>query len=210
MRRDPKTPEPVRVLVFARAPVPGRCKTRLIPRYGARGAARLYRALARRILTTALASGFPVELWCEPGVGHGWFLACRRQLGLPLRRQARGDLGRKMAAAIAAALQEGASRVLVVGTDCVALEPRHLQAAAAALQHDDCVVQPADDGGYVLIGARVQIHAGLRRIFWSSGHELRQTLTRLERSGRSLHLLNSLWDVDHARDVRRARKLALL
>ncbi|MER2582515.1 MAG: glycosyltransferase, partial [Candidatus Competibacter sp.] len=56
-----------RLLIFAKAPIPGRVKTRLAGRLGTRGAARLYRQLLCRTLALARAARLcPVELWCAP------------------------------------------------------------------------------------------------------------------------------------------------
>lgn len=212
MRRNQKTPEQpaAAVIVFARAPQPGRCKTRLIARYGARGAARLHARLIHKTLQTAQGAGLPVELWCAPDTRHGCFHACRRRYGIRLRRQRDGDLGRKMGHALAATLGTSVPRALIIGTDCAALGPDDLRTAASMLHDHDCVLQPAADGGYVLIGARRPVHAALRGIQWSSGREFGQTHRRLLRRRLSCGLLKPLWDVDHACDVRRARQLGLL
>lgn len=193
-----------RILVFARAPVPGRCKTRLIPALGAPGAAALHRRLVLRTLAAARASGATVELWCAPDTGHGFFAACRRDHGVRLRRQPRGDLGRRMALA----LRDG--HAVLVGSDCPEFTPRDFHAALAALGAADCVLQPSRDGGYVLIGARRLERSALAGIAWSSGRELAQTRGRFARLGLRWKELRPLGDVDTPADYRRARRLALL
>ena len=198
-----------KILVFARAPVAGRCKTRLIPAYGPRGAARLHRRLVEKTLSIACASGAIVELWCAPDARHGFFHACRRRYGVALKRQALGDLGRKMALALRDALQ-GATQVVIVGTDCAVLSAQDLRAALAALVTHDAVLQPATDGGYVLIGARLSAPSALRGVDWSSGCECRQTLTRLARRQLAVAQQPARWDVDHPRDVRKAKALGLI
>ncbi|MBI2382634.1 MAG: TIGR04282 family arsenosugar biosynthesis glycosyltransferase [Gammaproteobacteria bacterium] len=200
----------MRILIFARAPVPGRCKTRLMPRLGAAGAARVHRQLVRRTLGAALATGLPVELWCAPDARHGWLQGLRRQHGLRLKRQAPGDLGRKMTLAIRDALARGADKVVVVGTDCPVLAPQDLRDAFSALDRHDCVIQPAADGGYVLIGARRLPARALAGIAWSTGGELRQTRSRLARLGLSCAELPARWDVDTPADYRSARRAGLL
>ena len=53
----------VRILIFAKAPAPGRVKTRLIPALGAEGAARLAGRLLSHALKQALAADLgPVEI----------------------------------------------------------------------------------------------------------------------------------------------------
>lgn len=198
------------ILVFARAPVPGRCKTRLIHNYGARGAARIHRDLTLRALATAQASGASVELWCTPSVRHAFFLRCRRTFGVRLRAQPAGDLGRKMGLTLSRTLARGPRAALIVGTDCPALSPADLHAAAAALRNHDVVLQPAEDGGYVLIGARRFAATALRDIQWSSGDELRQTRHCLQRLGLGWKELPVRWDVDWPADVRRAKREGFL
>jgi uncharacterized protein len=190
-----------RVLVFARAPVPRRCKTRLIPALGAQGAAALHRRLVRRTVASARAAGAFVEIWCAPGCQHGLFLSCRRDSGVRLRRQPGGDLGRRMALA----LQE-ARPALLVGTDCPTLTAADLRAAWRALARHDCVLQPSLDGGYVLIGARRFERRALAGIAWSSGRELAQTQARLTRLGLGWTRLDARADVDTPADYRRARR----
>ena len=194
-----------RLLVFARAPRAGRCKTRLMPRYGARGAAAIHQQLVEKTLLTASTVNAITELCCEPDTRHGFFAACRRRYGLALHRQHTGDLGRKMALALQRALR-ASHAVVIIGTDCPALTAANIEQAFMALeQGSDSVIKPAQDGGYVLIGARQPLGSALRHIHWSSGQELRQTLHRLQLRGLSVKLLAPSWDVDHPRDVVRAR-----
>ncbi|MFP5357746.1 MAG: TIGR04282 family arsenosugar biosynthesis glycosyltransferase [Gammaproteobacteria bacterium] len=198
---------PVLIRIFARAPVPGRCKTRLMRSRGASGAARVHRQLVRITVRQALASGLPVELWTAPDPGHAFFAALRRETGIVLRRQRSGDLGARMQHALRAGRPPGAA-TLIVGTDCPLLAPDLLRAAAACLEDHDAVLIPAEDGGYVLIGSRAPLK--LRRIAWSSGREGRQTAGRIRRQGLRLQQLAPLWDVDHPRDLARARRAGYL
>ncbi len=195
-----------RILVFARAPVPGRCKTRLIPALGARGAAALHRALVRRTLAAARASGATVELWCAPDASHGFFAACRREFGARLRRQPAGDLGRRMALALGRVLREDAGAAVLVGSDCPGFTPRDFAVALAALATRDCVLQASTDGGYVLIGARHIERRALAGIAWSSGRELDQTRRRMGMLGLSFSEKAPLMDIDTPQDYRKARR----
>jgi hypothetical protein len=196
---------PARILVFARAPVPGRCKTRLIRALGARGAAALHRRLVRGTLAAARAAGHAVELWCAPDASHGFFAACRREFGVALRRQPPGDLGRRMALVLARA----AGPVVLVGSDCPGFAARDFSDAVAALARHDCVLQPSTDGGYVLIGARRFERRALAGIAWSSGRELEQTRRRLRRLELSFAEAPPLADIDTPMDYRVARRRGL-
>ncbi len=199
------------VIVFARAPAPGRCKTRLIPVLGASGSARLHRRMGLRTIATALESGAAVQLWCTPDTRHPFFLACRRDFGVRLRRQPGGDLGRRMALALARVLTEGANTVVLAGTDCPSLSSQDFNNAFAALAKGGGVLlQPSTDGGYVLIGARRMPRRALAGIAWSSGHELAQTRRRFTRLGLRSKELPQRADVDTPADYRRARRAGLI
>jgi len=117
------------VAVFAKAPVPGFAKTRLIPALGAAGAARLQEGLTGRAIETALAAQIgPVTLWCAPDAGHPFIEQLRRRCPMALADQPEGDLGARMLAAFAAA----GRRLVLIGADCPCLEPHDLRAAATA------------------------------------------------------------------------------
>jgi rSAM/selenodomain-associated transferase 1 len=196
-----------RLLVFAKAPVPGRVKTRLVVRYGAPGAAKLYKSLLRWTLNNAVRADLcPIQLWCAPDARHGFFVTCRHDYGISLRVQQGADLGQRMHHALTQALQECAYAVLV-GSDCASLNSAQLRFALKALAAGrDAVLGPAKDGGYVLIGLRRSCPALFRGISWSSSTVMRATRQRLRRAGLHWLELPLGWDVDHPRDVRRWRR----
>ncbi|MEO6363507.1 MAG: TIGR04282 family arsenosugar biosynthesis glycosyltransferase [Caldimonas sp.] len=198
---------PVDIAIFARAPVPGLCKTRLIATLGAAGAARLHRRMALRTVHVAKRANLgDVTLWCAPDTAHRFFRAVHRCFGVALRAQAEGDLGARMAAAFARA---GSRRpLLAIGTDCPVLDEHHLQRSADALrQGQAATLLPAEDGGYVLIGLRHDAPEVFERIDWSSEHVLAQTRERLRRLGLAWHEGETLWDVDRPADVERLDRL---
>lgn len=186
---------------MAKAPIPGLAKTRLIPTLGAHAAAVLQERLTERAVSVALAAETgPVTLWCTPGTTHPAFRHLAGSLPVILRQQPEGDLGARMLAAIAAA--DGPA--LVIGTDCPALIPAHLRAAADALRGDiDVVLGPAEDGGYVLIGMRVPQPQLFDGIAWGSESVLRQTRLRIKTHGLTSISLDTLWDVDTESDFAR-------
>ena len=198
-----------RLLIFAKAPVPGRVKTRLAGRLGARGAAALYRRLLRETLAMACAARLcPVELWCAPDARHGFFAACRREYGVRLRRQAAGDLGRRMDRAFGRALAESA-RAVLIGGDCASVGAGELRAAFDQLAAGrGAVLGPAEDGGYVLIGLRRPCPALFRGVAWGEGSVLAATRRRLKRIGLDWAELPVGWDVDTPADLRRLRRSA--
>jgi rSAM/selenodomain-associated transferase 1 len=200
-----------RLLVFAKAPVPGRVKTRLAGTLGVQGAATLYKQLLRRTLTIARSARLcPVELWCAPDARHGFFPACRRDYGVRLRRQCDGDLGRRMNHALNRILASHPYAVLM-GGDCVSLGAAELRQAFACLAAGtDAVLGPAADGGYLLVGLRRPGPSLFQSIAWSTPAVLETTRRRLRRAGLVWAELPAGWDVDTPADLRRLRRSRLL
>ena len=193
-----------RILIFAKAPQPGRVKTRLIPRLGAEGACRFYAwLLERRVRGLADAGLARIECWCAPDAGHPLFRALEREPGVALRVQRGGDLGARMQAAAAQALQQ-AEFVLLIGVDCPALTATHLAQALEWMRDGaDAVLGPAEDGGYVLLGLRRAAPALFAEMPWGSERVLALTRARLVRLGWGWRELDTLWDLDRPADYER-------
>lgn len=190
------------VLVFARAPEPGRVKTRLIPAIGPERAARLHLAMLRRTLETAADAGIgPVELWCTPGTDHPALVDAAAAHGLERYAQSGDDLGERMGHALARRLAGGAA-ALVIGTDCPALERGDLRAAATALASGaDAVLGPARDGGYYLIGLRRAAPEVFADVAWGGGQVLEQTRENLRALRWRWRELATRADVDRPEDL---------
>jgi rSAM/selenodomain-associated transferase 1 len=190
----------VRILVFCKAPLPGRVKTRLAHAIGRREAAGLHELLARHCLRAMTASALaPVELWCAPDQRHEFFQQCHADFKVELRSQVDGDLGRRMEHALRDALTQ-VRHAILVGTDCPGLDADYLERTILQLLTGGTVIAPAEDGGYALIGSDHCRSEVFRRIDWGGDQVLHQTLARLQ--GR-VELLPTLWDVDRCEDVAR-------
>jgi rSAM/selenodomain-associated transferase 1 len=199
--------EPVAVAILAKAPLPGLAKTRLAPALGTEGAAALQARLIERAVETARAADIgPVTLWAAPDQDHPAFQTLAALFGVALARQPEGDLGDRMLAALEAAR----GPAIVIGTDCPALEPTHLAAAAEALRADiDVVVVPVEDGGYALIGMREPQPRLFADMPWSTAAVMAETRRRLVRLSLSWREPARLWDVDRPADVERLAREGL-
>ena len=184
------------VLVFARAPLPGRAKTRLVPALGAWGAARLQARLTAR--TLQVAGAFPVQL--HGTSRHGYF----RSLRVPFLAQRGDDLGARMHHAVVRALRRHRAAI-VVGTDCPVLGARDLKRAAALLRGHDAVLAPAEDGGYALIGLRKPCAALFSGIPWGTEKVYEETVKKLNDAGLRWKALRTVWDLDRPEDLERLR-----
>ncbi len=189
--------------MFARAPLAGRVKTRLVPRLGAAAAARLHAQLIQGAVRTAVeARCGTVELHAT--APHRLF----RTLGIKIRRQRGRDLGERMHHALREALRRHRQAILI-GADAPALTPADLRRARRLLRGADVVLAPAEDGGYALIGARRASSRIFGDVEWGSARVLAQTLRNLSRAGLSYRLLRTVWDVDRPEDLDRFRSRRL-
>lgn len=195
--------------VFARAPVAGECKTRLIPALGAAGAAELHRNLVLRTLWTARQwregnAGAAIELWCAPDTGDAFFGECAGRFGVTLRNQPPGDLGARMWLAMLGALR-GGDVPLLIGTDCPWLAPPDVTRLHHALKDHDCAFVAAEDGGYVAVGLARAVPELFAGVAWGSDRVMAQTRDRARRAGASLAEVGCLPDVDVPQDLARLR-----
>lgn len=199
-----------RIQVFAKAPVAGEVKTRLIPRLGAAGAAALHRTLVERTLRTALdAAVGSVELWCTPSPAHPAFRSLL-VAGVVPRDQGDGDLGVRMQRAFSHAQRESSAAILI-GCDCPAFSAMDLREAAAALNEGfDAVFTPAEDGGYALVAVRNMDTALFDGVDWGSDRVMAQTRERLAGLDWRWHELTMRWDVDRPEDYDRMLREGLL
>lgn len=190
------------ILVFAKAPVAGLAKTRLIPSLGVQGAARL----ARRMLDETLAASIeadigPVTICCTPDIDHPAFADAVQRYGVTLADQNEGDLGERMSQALSSTLQMQ-DAAIVVGTDCPALDAACLRRAASALQTSAAVFAPATDGGYVLAGLTRPMPSLFEGVAWSTDVVMDQTRKRLAQLGVIATELPSMRDIDVPVDLK--------
>jgi uncharacterized protein len=183
------------LILFARYPVPGTTKTRLVPALGAAAAALLAKTLTEFALAQARACGCPLTVY-----GTGASVEQLEQwLGASCELQPTGDLGERMASALAQTYARGARRTLLIGSDCPGITPQLLANGFEALRHHDVVLGPATDGGYYLIGMRAPQPQLFAQMQWSHSAVLAQTLARLE--GLTHILLPVLSDIDTPEDL---------
>lgn len=189
-----------RIVIFAKAPVAGKVKTRLIPMLGEEGAARL----AQRMLTDTVEHAKEArlstpQLCASPHPGDpSW--AEHLPPGVWVTDQGPGDLGQRLAAA-AKRVIEGGENILLIGTDCPALDSVRLREAAAKLATNEAVIHPATDGGYVLLGLARTDPSLFEGIAWSTDTVAATTVERIRALGWSLWIGDTLTDIDEPADL---------
>jgi rSAM/selenodomain-associated transferase 1 len=196
-----------RIVIFAKAPVPGSVKTRLIPALGEVGAAQLAFEMLQATVAEACAAGLgPPELCASPHPEDpSWqrFLPAAR---VGLADQGEGDLGERLARAASRVLDAG-DNILLIGTDCPAIDGHKLRAAASALATTDAVIHPTMDGGYALLGLRRFDASLFQGIAWSGPTVAADTISRIEALGWALVTGETLHDIDEPEDLTAAGEL---
>ncbi len=196
------------LIQFARTPVVGGVKTRLVPELGEEGACALHIELVRHTCDQLLAAALgPLEIWVAGSAEHPVFADCLAVGAAALRQQQGADLGERMFSALRDGLDR-AERVLLVGSDCPELDPDYLAGALNALDGAPVVFGPAADGGYVLVGAKAVTEALFTGIAWGESSVLAKTLERAESLGWRVATLATKADIDRPEDLQRWRGVA--
>lgn len=189
------------LVIFAKAPVPGKVKTRLIPALGEEGACQLYKHMLTTIVARlAEASLCSIRLYCHPDTTHEVFTYLAKQYGVVLCTQEGGDLGERMLVACRQTLTQHA-KVIAIGSDCPGYSKSYLDKAINALNEMDVVVGPAYDGGYVLLGMKEAEPLIFSQVEWGTETVLGKTLINLQNKNLSTYLLPSLHDIDVPDDL---------
>ena len=181
--------------LFGKHPSPGHVKTRLADEVGAEVAARLYAAFMDDLAFRFRAEGEHRILGFGPADSVGYFEQYAK-LGYELWPQPDGDLGQKIISFFKYSLKEEGSRAVLIGTDSPTLPKEFAEQAFEMLNEVDCVLGPATDGGYYLIGLRRPMPSLFENIAWSGASVLMQTVQRVAAAGMSLGLLSPWYDVD--------------
>jgi rSAM/selenodomain-associated transferase 1 len=194
----------VQIAIFARAPVPGAAKTRLIPLLGAEGAAKLHEKLVLHAIESARAADVgPVTLWCAPDSSHPFFA----QTGAALADQQGADLGARMLHAFEVAK----GPLLLIGADCPAITPDDLRWCARALEEGEpALFLPAEDGGYGLVGLARPIPQIFSDMQWGVADVMAKTRARLLQANIPWLEGRTIWDVDRPDDYERLMREGLL
>ena len=184
------------ICIFAKPPVPGEVKTRLIPALGADGAARLASAMLRDVwqAVESCAGVRPILATTRPGVFPVSVQESDRWL------QGEGDLGERVERIMVRGLQESPA-VIALGADSPAFSGAHLSAALERLVSHDAVVGPSFDGGFYLLALRRCPSGLFASLPWSTGETCRALKARLGEHAFSIAELEPLFDVDTPADL---------
>lgn len=184
------------VCVFAKAPVPGKVKTRLAQSLGPESAASLAAAMLRDVWATvsSVAEVTPVLAAASDGSfpidvpAHAYWLQETGELGFRIEHILRRGLSK-------------APAVVALGADSPLLAVGHLQTALQQFDTSDAVIGPSRDGGFYLLGLRSCPSGLLENLPWSTPETFERTLDRLHSHGMTVSVTETLSDVDTIEDL---------
>jgi rSAM/selenodomain-associated transferase 2/rSAM/selenodomain-associated transferase 1 len=184
------------IQVFAKPPVEGKVKTRLIPDIGADKATRVFRHCLTYTLGLLRSSHCNYQIWLSEETHDDIFQqeAYRIQQGIGL-----GD--RMLFALNSEVSAKPCHKVILIGSDCLDLNQAHFDQTFSALDNNDIVLLPTFDGGFALIGCRVIDPLLFNRVEWSSSRVLQQTIDNAKLLNYQVHLLKMVRDIDTLSDL---------
>lgn len=189
------------LIQFAKSPIPGRVKTRMLPALSAAQACALHQELLEWTCTTLCAAGLgDVELWVSGDSGHQAFNYGLEQGVSAIQLQSGDNLGARMCHALADGLARY-RRVILVGSDCPSINRQYLSEAEQVLDSNSVVLGPADDGGYVLVGMSELCADIFEGIAWGQDTVWADTVRILEARSVNWKGLASLPDIDRPEDL---------
>lgn len=193
------------LIIFAKRPVAGKVKTRLIPALSAKEAAALYNCmLTDTIAKTESLKEVDRFLFITGGTESSAFF---HELfpGMPIFQQAGNDLGERMEAAFAAVFSMGYQAAAIIGTDSPDLPLQFIEETYGILEKHqaEAVFGPSEDGGYYLLAMRRLHSVFFTGIHWSTGRVLHQSLENAEKVGLRVVQLPHWYDVDTIEDLAR-------
>lgn len=189
----------IRPIIFCKAPVTGRVKTRLQPELTPEQAANAHAAMATCVIERALRL-FP-HIWIAADDPYHPFF---QQFDVSVLPQGTGDLGLRMNHLAERAVAYGARGVLLLGADSPHMSVARLHCAMRLLCRYDVVLGPVEDGGYDLLAMRGHAKGLFQNIAWGTSSVLENTIKQVSELGLSYRCMSMGFDVDMPEDFARA------
>jgi len=169
-----------KLYLFAKAPVPGRVKTRLATECSAIRAAEIAAVMIRVTVELAVSvwrGEICLSVW--PDRNHPLFSELATELGVSIIPQVDGDLGAKMLASLVEGTEKGGAAVM--GCDVPHCPGVVLVEAHRALEAGQNVIGPTQDGGFYFLGLHQLHQAIFSGVNWGGHDVYHSTLANLQK-----------------------------
>lgn len=185
------------ILIFTRNPELGKVKTRLAASVGNENALEIYIQLLEHTKKVVLETPYDKQILYSEEINHAdmWdsrFFQKKLQVGL--------DLGERMQNAFQDGFDNGYDKIVIIGSDLIALESSDITAAVDNLDDNEVVIGPAEDGGYYLLGMKKIPNNLFKDKEWGTDTVLKNTL--LDIANLKYHLLQEKNDIDTYEDIK--------
>lgn len=174
-------------------------KTRLARHLGKALAKEVYCEMVKILQQTLQKYSNARVVWCVAGGLEG--LDSILDQNVELMEQSEGDLGQRMSSFCEVQFNQGAQRVLIIGTDSLYLNGSDFDLAIQSLETKSLVFQPSPDGGYTLVGMNKYTPEVFDSMPWSQPKLMQTTLNRIRDLGFDYDLLGQRNDIDTHADL---------
>lgn len=195
------------IIIFTRAPIPGRTKTRMMPLLSPQQCAKLHICFLKDIIKECEKCKANIFVCYTPdedkqkrylkevlGIQYGY---------LPQR----GDhLGERMFRAFEEVFAMGYEECILIGTDVPELRSGDLMQAFEVLKTQEVVFGKTHDGGYYLVGMKKARREAFGLDRYGHGAVLEETIKALSQAGITVGYSKKLWDMDTPSDLKEYRK----
>ncbi|MBC8755454.1 TIGR04282 family arsenosugar biosynthesis glycosyltransferase [Kordia sp. YSTF-M3] len=184
------------LMTFTRNPELGKVKSRLAKGIGEKAALEVYIKLLEHTESVLQKVNTDKCVWYSVSVRENdlWNDDVYQK-----KTQVGTDLGARMLYAFQDAFDNNYEKVMIIGSDLYDLQPKHIEEAIKALDTNDMVFGPAQDGGYYLLGMKTLHEKAFLPKNWGTETVLADTLNDLD--NQTIHFLETLNDIDHAEDL---------
>lgn len=195
------------LVIFAKAPTPGKVKTRLCPPLTPDEAATLHGSFVLDMLERTKVAAAKLQLpyhrylACAPSSELVFFKIMEERHGVRLLDQVGESLGQRMHHTFVDLFAKGYKQVIIVGTDVPTLPLSIYQESLMLLGKSDVVLGPALDGGYYLIGLKQPAEQLFTGVPWSTDQVLAVTQQNAKALGLSVELTSAWRDIDTIADL---------
>ena len=184
------------LLIFTRNPELGKAKTRLAKTVGDETALEIYKFLLERTrdisskVNADKAVCYSVKIR-ENDIWNPEVYQKHQQFG--------DDLGIRMLNAFKNGFEAGYEKVMIIGSDLYDLSEKNIEKAFVALNTNDVVIGPAEDGGYYLLGMNALQENVFKNKEWGTASVRKDTLKDL--IDKKVKLLEFKNDIDVYEDI---------
>ena len=192
------------LIVFARSPFHPKVKTRLAHGIGQKAAQGIYARLIYSLLYRLIErcpEDTKITLSVASQSGVDTFKAAYPELDV--NHQSTGNIGVRMSSAIKKAMNDGAERVVLIGSDLPELDWSLIQQAFNKIGPDTITLGPTMDGGFYLVGMQVPAKDIFQNVSWSTDEVLTRTVNNIKAVNCNPVFLPQLQDIDWPEDWER-------